>query len=466
MKNGSGFAVNKNVVLVVATVTAFVMPFMVAAVNVALPTMGREFSMEAVVMTWVSTIYFLAIAMVQVPVGRLSDIYGRKKLFIIGLLLSIFSSFLAAFANSVAMLLVSRALMGVGSGVIFNNSIAILTSVFPAERRGRVLGISQAGTYTGISLGPYIGGALTEKFGWQSIFILAGLLCVVLLVLVFYALKGEWTEARGDKFDVVGSIAYGISIALFMYGFSSLPSVLGIGLFLAGLVGFLFFARWEARTGSPIFDLDLFRKNRVFFFSNLAVLINYVSTFAVSFLLSLYLQYIKGLTPQAAGLVLIVSSVLMAIFTPISGRISDRIEPRLVASAGIAANCVALLLLVFLDEGTVLWYIMVALAIYGFGIGLFTSPNSNAVMGSVVRKSLGVAAGTMGTMRTGGMMVSMGIMMILFSMYIGQAEITPTYYPQFLTSVRVGFIIFTVIGFGGMVAQIGARRYPERLKSG
>ncbi len=465
MTNGSGFAVNKNIVLVISTVTAFIMPFMVAAVNVALPTMGREFAMEAVVMTWVGTIYFLAIAMVQVPVGRLADIFGRKRLFVIGLLLSIFASFLAAFANSIALLLISRALQGIGAGIVFNNSIAILTSVFPAEQRGRVLGISMAGTYAGISIGPYIGGVLTERFGWQSIFILAGLLCVVLLALVFYVLKGEWAEARGDKFDVVGSITYGISIALFMYGFSSLPSVLGIILFLVGLVGFLFFVRWEARTESPIFDLGLFRNNRVFFFANLAVLITYISTFAVNFLLSLYLQYIKGLTPQAAGLILVVASVLMAIFTPISGRISDRIEPRLVASAGMVVNCVALLLLVFLDGGTGLWYIMVALAIYGFGIGIFTSPNSNAVMSSVERKSLGLAAGMLGTMRTAGMMVSMGIMMILFSMYIGQAEITPAYYPQFLTSVRVGFIIFAVLGFGGVVAQIVARGAPEGLSS-
>ncbi len=465
MKNDSSTAVKRNIILIISTATSFIMPFLVAAVNVAIPTIGREFTLEAWVMAWVGTVYFLSIAMVQVPFGRLADIYGRKKLFVIGLLVTILASFLGAVANSVPLLFISLALMGAGSGIMFNNSISILTSVFPADRRGRALGISTAGTYTGLSMGPFIGGVLTATFGWQSIFILSGLLSVVLLALVFYALKGEWREARGEKFDFVGSITYAISIVLFMYGFSSLPSVRGVVLFLLGVTGFIFFARWEARTDSPIFNLSLFRKNKVFFFSNLAIFISYIAIFAISFLLSLYLQYIKGLSPQMAGLILIVASVLMAIMTPISGRVSDRIEPRLVASVGMSLNCVALFLLIFVNGDTALWYIMVALAINGLGIGIFASPNTNAIMGSVERKSLGVAAGTLGTMRTAGMMVSMGIMMILFSLYIGQAEITPEYYPQFLTSVRTGFIIFTVVSIFGLICQMVARGADRALRS-
>ena len=465
MKDDSSTTVKRYIILIISTATSFIMPFLVAAVNVAIPTIGREFAMEAVWMAWVGTIYFLSIAMVQVPCGRLADIYGRKKLFIIGLLVTVLASFLGAVANSVPLLFISLALMGAGSGIMFNNSISILTSVFPADRRGRALGISTAGTYAGLSMGPFIGGVLTATFGWQSIFVLAGILSMVLLALVFYALKGEWREARGEKFDFVGSITYAISIVLFMYGFSSLPSVLGVVLFLLGVTGFIFFARWEARTDSPIFNLSLFRKNKVFFFSNLAIFISYIAIFAVSFLLSLYLQYIKGLSPQMAGLILITASVLMAIMTPISGRVSDRIEPRLVASVGMSLNCVALFLLIFLNDSTALWFIMVALAINGLGIGIFASPNTNAIMGSVERKFLGVAAGTLGTMRTAGMMVSMGIMMILFSLYIGQAEITPEYYPQFLTSVRTGFIIFTVVSIFGLLCQLVARGADRALRS-
>jgi EmrB/QacA subfamily drug resistance transporter len=466
MDNISGNAVKRSLILIIATATGFTTPFLSAAVNIAIPTIRRQFAMEAVVMTWVGTIFFLSIAVVQVPCGRLADIYGRKKLFIIGLLVTILASLLGYFANSVPMLLISLALMGMGSGIMFNNSISILTSVFPAERRGRALGISTAGTYAGLSLGPYIGGVLTKAFGWQSIFVLTGLLAIVLMALVFYALKGEWREAKGEKFDVVGSVAYGVSIVLFMYGFSSLPAVRGIVLFVIGAAGLAFFARWEMRTASPIFNVNLFRQNKVFFFSNLAVFISYIATFAVSFLLSIYLQDIKGLNPDRAGLVLITASVLMAIFTPISGRISDRIEPRLVASVGMSLNCVALLLLTFVNAGTGLWYIMLALAINGLGIGFFASPNTNAIMGAVEKKSLGVAAGTLGTMRTAGMMVSMGIMMILFSLYIGQTQITAEFHPEFLTSMRTGFTIFTVLSVLGLTAQLVARSADKARRSG
>jgi MFS family permease len=251
-----------------------------------------------------------------------------------------------------------------------------------------------------------------------------------------------------------------------MYGFSSMPGVIGIVLFLVGATGLFFFARWEARIESPVFELSLFRNNKVFFFSNLAVLISYTATFAISFLLSLYLQEIKGFDPDRAGLILITASVMMAIFTPISGRLSDKIEPRLVASVGMSLNCVALLMLVFVDASTALWFIIVVLVVNGLGIGIFASPNTNAIMGSVEKKYLGIAAGTIGTMRTAGMMISMGIMMILFSLYLGQAEITPPYYPQFLSSARTGFIIFTIVSIFGLLCQFIARSYSKQKISG
>jgi EmrB/QacA subfamily drug resistance transporter len=454
-------AVNKNIILVIATTTAFILPFLVAGVNVALPTMGRDFDMEAVVMSWVSTSYFLAIAIVQVPFGRLSDIFGRRKLFILGLAVSTVASLVGSFANSVTVLIISRVFQGLGAGMTFNNAVAILTSVFPQEERARALGISQAGTYLGLSLGPLIGGLMTEYLGWRSIFVASSILGVFLVILVFQGLKAEWREAKDEKFDIIGSIVYIIAIALFMYGFSSLPSVTGIILFVVGMAGMVFFVRWEMRTSSPVFDLTLFRHNRVFIFSNLAALVTYISTFAVTFLLSLYLQYINGYSAEKAGLVLITSSVLMTIFTLLTGFVSSKIAPRLVATAGMALNCVALIMLIFLGDATPIWYIIIALAIYGTGIGLFVSPNTNTIMSSVGSRVLGVASGTLGTMRTAGMMLSMGIVMILFSLYMGQAQIAPAYYPQFLSSVRVGFIVFSVLCFVGVIAQMVARRTSQ-----
>jgi EmrB/QacA subfamily drug resistance transporter len=462
MTSQSNAAVNKSIVLVIATTSAFILPFLSAAVTVALPVMGRDFSMEAVVMSWVNTSYFLAIAVVQVPFGRLSDIFGRKKLFVIGLAISTLASFLGSFANSVPVLIIARVFQGVGSGMSFNNSVAILTSVFPPQERAKALGISQAGTYLGLSLGPLIGGVMTEHLGWQSIFLLSGGLGVLLVILVFQGIKAEWREAKDEKIDTTGTIAYMIAIALFMYGFSSLPTILGIILFIIGAAGMAFFIWYELRIPSPVFDLSLFRQNRTFIFSNLAALITYISTFAVNFLLSLHLQYIDGMDPSQAGTVLIASSVLMTIFTLLSGYLSTKFAPRLVATAGMAVNCAALIMLIFLGNSTPLWYIILALGVYGTGIGLFVSPNTNVIMSSVESRVLGVASGTLGTMRTAGMMLSMGITMILFSVYIGDAEITPAYYPQFLTSVNVGFIIFAILGLIGVIAQMVARQRSKQ----
>jgi EmrB/QacA subfamily drug resistance transporter len=470
-------AVNRNIILIISTVTAFILPFLVASVNVALPTMGREFGMEAMVMSWVSTSYFLAIAAFQVPFGRLSDILGRRRLFLVGLVVTTGASFLGGFATSVPMLIVSRVLQGAGSGLSFNNSVAILTSVFPGRERAKALGISQSGTYLGLSLGPLIGGVMTEHFGWQSLFLLSGALGVILVLLVFLGLRSEWREARGERFDGIGSIAYVFAMVLFMFGFSelgnlevltfvvgnTLVAIPGYAIFLVGTLGMIFFIWWESRVASPVLDLSLFRHNRVFVLSNVAALITYISTFAVTFLLSLYLQYIKAFSAQTAGLTLVSSSVLMTVFTLSSGFISQKVAPRRVATLGMALNAAAVAMFFFLGNGTPLWYVILGLAVYGTGIGLFVSPNTNIIMGSVAPQVLGVAAGTLGTMRTAGMMVSMGIVMILFSLYIGGAEITPARYPDFLESVRTGFIIFTALSLLGLFCQSLARPSPKPL---
>jgi EmrB/QacA subfamily drug resistance transporter len=458
MTSQNSTASNKNIVLIISTLSAFILPLLLSGVNVALPTMARDLNMEALVMSWVTTSYFLATVVIQVPAGRLADIVGRKKLYIIGLVVSTLASFLGGFANSVPVLLVARILQGLGSGVTFNNSVAILTSVFSREERARALGISQAGTYFGLSLGPFIGGILTERLGWHSIFLLSGGLGIILFILTYLGLKGEWNEAQGERYDIVGAAAYGISIALFMYGFSTLPDTISLIIFLAGVAGLGFFVWHELREPNPIFDLSLFRRNKVFAFSNLAALITYVSTYAVTYLLSLYLQYIQGYSAESAGLVLITSSVFMTVFTLSTGFVVKRTPPRILATLGMTVNCVALVMLIFLGTATPVWYVVVALAIYGIGIGLFVSPNTNVVMSSVANRELGVASGILGTMRTAGMVLSMGITMILFTLYIGSAEITPTNYPQFLDSVNTGFIIFSILNFAGVIAQGIARR--------
>jgi EmrB/QacA subfamily drug resistance transporter len=410
--------------------------------------------MNAILLGWVPTAYLLAAAMFLVPLGRIADIYGRKKIFTLGVFIYAVASVLSAISTSATMLISVQVLQGIGAAMIFGTAVAILTSVFPASERGRALGINVAAVYIGLSLGPFLGGLLTQYFGWRSIFWVNVPLCLLIIALLFWKLKGEWAEARGEKFDVTGSIIYSLMLIAIMYGFTLLPDIVGVVLILAGAAGFVGFIRWEMKVKSPVLDIGLFRNNTVFALSNVAALINYSATFAVSFLLSLYLQYVKGFNPEHAGLVLIAAPVMQAIFSPVAGRLSDRIEPRIVASAGMGLTVVGLVFFIFLNSVTNLWYIIAGLVIIGLGFAFFSSPNTNAVMSSVDRKSYGVASATLATMRQIGMTFSMGMVMLIFGIYIGHVQITPQYYPAFISSVNVAFIIFAFLCLAGIFASL------------
>jgi EmrB/QacA subfamily drug resistance transporter len=445
---------SKKPALIVATVASFITPFMVSSVTVALPTIGREFSMSAVALGWVATSYILASAVSLVPFGKIADIHGRKRVFLWGISLYTLTSLLCAAAPATWFLIALRVCQGVSASMIFGTGIAIVTSLFAPGERGRALGIITAATYLGLSVGPTLGGLLTEHLGWRSLFFTSVPIGVFVVIYGALKLKGEWAEARGERFDTPGAAIFGVSLAAVMYGFSALPAGTGAWLLGAGALGIISFVLWESRAVSPLLRLDLFRGNRVFTFSNLAALINYSASFSVTFLMSLYLQYIKALTPQTAGIVLVFQPIVMAVFSPFAGRLSDRIESRIVASTGMALLAVALFVFIFLGPGTPLGVIIGNLMLLGFGFALFSAPNTNAVMSSVEPRSYGVASATLATMRMVGQMLSMGIAMLMFALYIGKAPITPASYPPFLTAVRVAFIISTVLSVVGVFASL------------
>jgi EmrB/QacA subfamily drug resistance transporter len=440
-------------ILIATSVAAFLSAFMGSSLNIALPAISAEFAMNAILLSWTPTAFTLAAAMLLVPLGRLADIHGRKRVFILGLLVSALSYLLAVIVRSGEALIGVRVVQGAGAAMLFATSTAILTSSFPPGQRGRALGINVASVYIGLSIGPFIGGVLTQNFGWRSIFLLGTALAAVAALLA-WRIEGEWAEARGEPFDLAGALIYGAAVALGMYGLSRLPGFDGAALMLAGAAGLAGFVAWERRAAKPLLNVDLFRYNRVFALSSLAALINYAATTAVGFLLSLYLQYVRGLSPQGAGLVLAAQPIMQALFSPAAGRLSDRIESRIVASAGMAMTAAGLLLLIFVGPATPLWYIIGSLLLLGFGFALFSSPNTNAVMSSVTRRDYGVASATLGTMRLLGQMASLGVAMLLFALFIGPVQITPEVYPAFLAAMRTAFILFSALCVAGVFASL------------
>jgi EmrB/QacA subfamily drug resistance transporter len=440
--------------LLIAVLSSFLTPFMGSSVVISLPAISRDLSMDAVSLSWISLAFLFSAAAFLVPVGRAADIYGRKKIFIWGIILDNISSILGAIAPSGTFLIVCRVLQGMGGAMIFGTGLSIVIAVYPPKDRGKALGIVLTATYIGLTLGPVLGGIMTDHLGWRSIFLSNVVIGLVILITAIWKIKEEWAEARGETFDYVGSIIYVLSIVLIMYGLLRLPAMIGFTLLIPGIAGFVFFVLWILKTKNPVMEIHLFKNNRPFFFSNIAALINYSATFGVTFLISLYLQYIMRFSAQHAGLILIAQPVVMAGFAAITGRLSDRIEPRILASAGMVSLTIGLVFLVFLNDQTALYYIVLNLMFLGFGFALFISPNTNAIMSSVEKRFYGVASGIMGTMRLIGQALSMAIVTLTFTIYIGRTAITAEHHPNLLQSMKTSFLIFAILCFFGIIASL------------
>ncbi|MBP2639471.1 MAG: major facilitator superfamily 1 [Firmicutes bacterium] len=445
----------ENAVLLVVMTTSFLAPFMGSATNLAIPAIGAEFESSPLHLSWMVASYLLASAAFLLPVGRIADIIGRKKVLAAGLILFSFFAFLSGMAWSMSALIVLRTCHGAVSTMIFSTGIAILTSVYPPHKRGHAMGLTAAATYIGLSLGPVLGGFMTHQFGWRSVFFFTGLLAGCIAILAIWRLKGEWADAKEEKFDIIGSLLYIVTIPTILYGLSSISNNITAKLLLAiGLALLAFFVYYESKLRFPIFHVSLFRDNRVFAFSNLAAMINYCATFAVSFIISLYLQVVMGYNSQIAGLIMLSQPLLMALCSPFAGALSDRIEPRIVASCGMGFNTLGLFLFIFVTPDTPIWRIIANLTLIGLGFALFASPNNNAIMGSVEKRFYSVAASTLGTMRLTGQAISMAIITLLLSVYASDTILRSTDSQTLVSSAHDAFIVFTIICAIGMFASL------------
>ncbi len=436
--------------LIVATVTSFMGPFMLSSVNIALPAMEKDLQLNAVQLSWIATSYLLAMAVVLVPAGKLADIFGRKKLFAQGLFIYTAGSMVAVFANSFFVLIGARIIQGVGAALFVTTGMAILTSIFPPEKRGKVIGVYVAAVYIGLSVGPFVGGLLAQHLGWRSIFLIMLPMGIGSLYLTLHHLKGEWYGEPGQQFDIAGGLLYAVAILSVVYGVTRIPSGVGFGLVAAGGVFFYIFIRHQLKATFPVFEVQLFATNKVFTFSSMAALLNYSATFAVTFLLSLYLQYVQGLSPQAAGTLLMAQPLVMALLSPFAGRLSDKIEPRLLATAGMVVTVIGVSLLTMLTPQTPLSFIVADLILLGTGFALFSSPNMSAIMGAVEKRYYGLASGTVATMRLLGQMFSMALATVVLSLMVGEQSITPEIYGPFLRSIHIVYIFSAVFCLFGV----------------
>lgn len=440
-------------VLLAVTMASFVAPFMSSSMNVAIPVIGREFGLGAAGGNWIVTAYVLATATLLLPSGRASDIYGRKRVFATGMLAYAATSLVCGLAPSGTFLIVARLAQGAASALIFSTSVAMLSSAYPPHRRGRVLGFTVAAVYMGLSAGPALGGLITQHFGWRFLFHLNVVAGAFTYAIAELRIPAEWRDPEHTRFDAAGACLYVTGLTSLLYGVTAIHSLAGQTSAAAGLILLAAFGWWETRAHQPLLDLRLFQ-NTVFAFSNLAALIHYSATFAVSLLLSYFLQAARHLDAQQTGLVLLSQPIMMALVSPAAGMLSDRMNPRHIASAGMGLTCAGLAGLAFLKSDTPLYAIIALQLLMGIGFGLFSSPNTNAIMGAVEPSRFGVASATLGTVRMVGQAFSMALLALFFSWYVGNTPILDIPVGSLMAALRISFAVFAALCFAGIFASM------------
>ncbi|MEP7706038.1 MFS transporter [Paraglaciecola sp. 25GB23A] len=427
--------------LIVVCIGSFIGPLGMASVNIAIPNLAADLQANAKLVGWLPTIFLLSSVALMLPFGKLADNYGRKRIYTYGLMLNALSSLMCAWADVIEWVLFWRFVQGAASAMIFGTGVAILSSVTPANKRGFALGLAATCVYVGLTVAPAIGGWLTEIWGWRAVFLFQIPLVIALITLIKLGLKGEWKSERHSKFDWRGTIIFAISTSALVFGLSLLPSLLGFVLLAIALASMVLFVFQQSRHTEPLIRVQMFLESRVFSMSLTTSLLMYASVYPLTFLLSLYLQYVKGFSPAHAGQIILLQALSMAIMAPLAGRLSDRVQPRIIASVGCAIVALGFIILSQIGIETTASYIGASLLLIGVGFGLFSTPNNNAIMGAVNSRELGVASASMNLARTIGNLVGMSLVNLLVHIFLGDAHITEQQYPALLHTISLSLYI-------------------------
>lgn len=432
---------------------------MFSAVGVALPTIGRDFSANGFQLGLVEMVYILAVALFLLPIGRFADIHGRRKIFISGAAVITIATLVLSLASSIETFIIYRFFQGIGAAMITATSLAILTSVYPREKRGKAYGIVVCCVYLGLSAGPTLAGLMTTYLSWRWIFYIAVPIEATAMALAILYLKGEWSDAAGEKFDWIGSLLYITALASLILGITHLKEWNNtLWLVLAGSTGMIIFALYQHVITSPLISIQALLENSAFALSNLATWINYAASFGVIFFFSIYLQTVKGLSPKDAGLILVVQPLIQAAIAPIAGRLADKYAPDIMATLGMIICTVALFSASGLRADSSIALVLFVLIFLGTGFGLFATPNTAAVMASVRPRDYGMASSMVATMRSTGMLTSMTIITTVLSVYMGDQAISKATSPPFMQAMRTALLSFSGLSLIGVGCSIA--RYP------
>ncbi len=423
-------------VIFVSFITSFFAVFLSNGIIIGVPAIASDFAMNNVIQNWVPTIFFLVVAVFTVPAGQISGKYGVKKSLLAGILVFLTGSIGACLAFSTESFLIFRIIQGAGVAFLNVSAMAMVVSAVKPQNRGKALGFTVTGVYLATSLSPVICGFLVHNLGWRSMFYFVIPFLVLCIVLMIFKIPQEWKTYEHDKIDKIGSVLYGIGILLFIYGFTTLITTNGKILTVLGIALLVIFGIYELKQKSPVFNMNLF-KNKKFTSSNIAALCSYLAIMVVTTILNYHFQYVRGWNAQLSGMILIITPIIMAIMAPNAGKLSDKIHPQKLAALGIGIAAVALIILTFLNGDTPLYIVILAMILQGIGMGLFSSPNMNAIMSSVPPKDAPTASASQATMRTIGQTMSLGLLTLVFAWIMGNLELSPQYASMIVQSSQI-----------------------------
>lgn len=428
----------------ISVAASFLITFMGSALNLSVPIIGEEFKINAEAACWIVTIYMLVSASFSLPFGRLADITSKRLIFIIGIFVFTVAAIFAAYSSSLAMLLICRSAQGFGASMIFATNHAILISAFDASDRGKALGYATSATYMGLALGPVLGGLINHQVGWRYIFSINAIIAATLLIVALRSAHAAkqiadsigtvansqahcsfrnsiYTLAAAIRAaDIGGCLLYIAAVVSFIYGLTAISNgIFSIICIIVGILIALCFIRKERRTAEPLLDISMFLTDRKYTFSNLAAFINYGTTYAASYILSIYYQTVIGCTSQLAGILLTASPIIMVLLSPYIGRLSDKISSAKLTCLGMTITTAVLIALSFTAQKQSIYVTVILNAVSGFGLAVFSSPNANTVMSCVHEADYASASSILATMRSLGQTFTMAIITTIFSLFLG-----------------------------------------------
>ncbi len=439
---GEGFSKReRGIVLLACCISGLVTPLLSTMMNLSLVNIGDSFGVGSHQLAYVNTAFLLSSVVFMVPLARAGDIIGKKRMYLIGLTAIAVACLLGAVSPTFWWLIGCRVIMGFGSAALVTTSVSLITDVYPRESRGGAIGMQTMCVYIGLSLGPPLGGTLNDLIGWHALFLFVVPLAIVSAICML-SFRHEISPSAGHRFDGRGSVLYGVGIMLAMGGVINMPELWAVAMLVIGVVVIALFARWESRTPDHLLNVGLFR-TKVFAGSCLATFLNYAASYSISYFLALYLQSIGAISATEAGILMLVQAALQAVVTPLFGRLSDRVEDkRILPTTGMIITGVGVSFFLFYGLEVDYTLVIATMLVVGFGMGMFSAPNTSVVMGSVRPEETGEASAMVAVMRQSGMMVSMGIAMLFISVIMGGSDnLVPENYDSFLDVIHISFAV-------------------------